>query len=49
MGIVKTYGTKKEVKDYLTYNGYSKILHLFGKYYICLKFGVGLLDIKRVL
>lgn len=46
MHIVTTWGEAQEVKDYLEYNMYEEVRHLFGKLYFCKKIGHCLEDVK---
>ena len=46
MHIVKTWGEVRETVEYLDYNMYEEVRHLFGKFYFCKKIGHSLIDVS---
>ena len=46
MHIVKTWGAVKETVDYLEYNMYEGVRHLFGEFYFCTRIGHSLMDVS---
>ena len=49
MHIVKTWGEARETVDYLEFNMYEGVKHLFGQIYFCTKVGHGLMDVAVIL
>ena len=49
MHIVKTWGEVRETVDYLEFNMYEGVKHIFGHIYFCTKIGHGLMDVAVIL